>query len=105
MRLDPGALARARALGVLLLVLAGACQRADRGTPAPLVASADSAPATAAAAWTRVANGDPSLDSLFVIKSGKVKVTLYGDSGREIILSMFKSSPGLKPTASVRSMM
>ncbi len=30
-------------------------------------------------------------DSLFVIKSGKVKVALYGDSGREIILSMFKA--------------
>lgn len=29
-------------------------------------------------------------DSLFIIKSGKVKVSLYGDSGREIILSIFK---------------
>jgi hypothetical protein len=67
MRMDSGAPARVRALGALLLVLAGACQRADRETPAPLVARADSAPATAAAAWTRVANGDPSLDSLFVI--------------------------------------
>ncbi|HYR07605.1 MAG TPA: hypothetical protein VEQ60_07545, partial [Longimicrobium sp.] len=68
MRLDSGAPARVRALGALLLVLAGACQRVDRETPAPLVvAKADSAPATAAAAWTRVANGDPSLDSLFVI--------------------------------------
>ncbi len=29
-------------------------------------------------------------DSLFIIKSGKVKVTLFGDSGREVILSIFK---------------
>src|SRR6187431_2981919 len=29
-------------------------------------------------------------DSLFIIKTGKVKVTLYGDSGREVILSIFK---------------
>ncbi len=35
---------------------------------------------------------DPG-DSLFVLASGKVKVVLYGDSGREIILSIFKS-PG-----------
>jgi CRP-like cAMP-binding protein len=32
-------------------------------------------------------------DALFVLVSGKVKVVLYGDSGREIILSIFKS-PG-----------
>jgi CRP/FNR family transcriptional regulator, cyclic AMP receptor protein len=32
-------------------------------------------------------------DSLFVLVSGKVKVVLYGDSGREIILSIFKT-PG-----------
>jgi CRP/FNR family transcriptional regulator, cyclic AMP receptor protein len=30
-------------------------------------------------------------DSLFIIKSGKVKVTLYGDSGREVILSIFQA--------------
>jgi CRP/FNR family transcriptional regulator, cyclic AMP receptor protein len=32
-------------------------------------------------------------DALFVLARGKVKVVLYGDSGREIILSIFKS-PG-----------
>ncbi|HEY6005454.1 MAG TPA: Crp/Fnr family transcriptional regulator [Anaeromyxobacter sp.] len=32
-------------------------------------------------------------DALFVLVSGKVKVVLYGDSGREIILSIFKT-PG-----------
>jgi CRP/FNR family cyclic AMP-dependent transcriptional regulator len=32
-------------------------------------------------------------DSLYVLASGKVKVVLYGDSGREIILSIFKT-PG-----------
>jgi len=32
-------------------------------------------------------------DALFVLVTGKVKVVLYGDSGREIILSIFKS-PG-----------
>jgi CRP/FNR family transcriptional regulator, cyclic AMP receptor protein len=32
-------------------------------------------------------------DALFVLASGKVKVVLYGDSGREIILSIFKT-PG-----------
>ncbi len=35
---------------------------------------------------------DPG-DALFVLISGKVKVVLYGDSGREIILSIFKA-PG-----------
>ncbi len=35
---------------------------------------------------------DPG-DALFVLVRGKVKVVLYGDSGREIILSVFKS-PG-----------
>jgi len=29
-------------------------------------------------------------DALYIIKAGRVKVVLYGDSGREIILSMFK---------------
>ncbi|WP_420130030.1 hypothetical protein [Longimicrobium sp.] len=52
---------------IVPLLLAAACQRVDRETPVPLAAKADSAPATAAAAWTRVANGDPSIDSLFVI--------------------------------------
>lgn len=32
-------------------------------------------------------------DALYVLASGKVKVVLYGDSGREIILSIFKT-PG-----------
>jgi CRP-like cAMP-binding protein len=32
-------------------------------------------------------------EALFVLVSGRVKVVLYGDSGREIILSMFKT-PG-----------
>ena len=32
-------------------------------------------------------------DALFVLVSGRVKVVLYGDSGREIILSIFKT-PG-----------
>lgn len=30
-------------------------------------------------------------DSLFVVTEGRVKVVLYGDSGREIILSMFRA--------------
>src|SRR5512141_1841859 len=32
-------------------------------------------------------------DALFVLVRGKVKVVLYGESGREVILSMFKA-PG-----------
>ncbi|HEX2211620.1 MAG TPA: hypothetical protein VHG93_28290 [Longimicrobium sp.] len=53
---------------VAALVLAAGCQRVDRDdTPVPLTPNADSAPVTDAAAWTRVANGDPSIDSLFVI--------------------------------------
>ncbi len=32
-------------------------------------------------------------DALYVLVRGKAKVVLYGDSGREIILSIFKS-PG-----------
>ncbi len=39
-----------------------------------------------------VSQDDPG-DALFVLVSGKVKVVLYGDSGREIILSIFKT-PG-----------
>jgi CRP-like cAMP-binding protein len=39
-----------------------------------------------------VSQDDPG-DSLFVLVTGRVKVVLYGDSGREIILSIFKS-PG-----------
>ncbi len=38
-------------------------------------------------------------DALFVLVRGKVKVVLYGDSGREIILSIFKrcaSSPSFR---------
>ncbi len=40
-----------------------------------------------------VVSQDDRGDALFVLVSGKVKVVLYGDSGREIILSIFKS-PG-----------
>jgi hypothetical protein len=65
MRMGSGA--PLRVLGALLLMLAGACQRVDRETPAPLVVKADSAPAAAAAAWTQVADGDPAIDSLFGI--------------------------------------
>lgn len=39
-----------------------------------------------------VGQEDPG-DALFVLARGKVKVVLYGESGREIILSIFKS-PG-----------
>ncbi|HET7824047.1 MAG TPA: Crp/Fnr family transcriptional regulator [Anaeromyxobacter sp.] len=39
-----------------------------------------------------VSQEDPG-DALFVLVSGRVKVVLYGDSGREIILSIFRS-PG-----------
>lgn len=39
-----------------------------------------------------VSQDDPG-DALFVLVSGRVKIVLYGDSGREIILSMFKT-PG-----------
>ena len=39
-----------------------------------------------------VSQDDPG-ESLYVLVYGRVKVVLYGDSGREIILSMFKS-PG-----------
>lgn len=44
-------------------------------------------PVQAAAGTVIVSHADPG-DSLFVIASGKVKVVLYGDSGREIILSL-----------------
>lgn len=37
-----------------------------------------------------VGQEDPG-DALFVVSKGKVKVVLYGSSGREIILSLFKS--------------
>jgi hypothetical protein len=67
MRMTFRSLVRMRLIPVLAPLIAGACQRVDRDTPAPLVAQADSAPAAAAAAWTRVANGDPSIDSLFLI--------------------------------------
>ncbi len=40
-----------------------------------------------------VAGQEEPGDALFVLASGKVKVVLYGGSGREIILSIFKS-PG-----------
>ncbi len=40
-----------------------------------------------------VVSQDEAGDALFVLVSGRVKVVLYGDSGREIILSMFKT-PG-----------
>ncbi len=36
-----------------------------------------------------VSQEDPG-DALFVLESGKVKVVLYGESGREVILSVFK---------------
>jgi hypothetical protein len=52
---------------MVALLLAGACQRVDRETPVPLAAKADSTPAAAAAAWTRVANGDPAIDALFAV--------------------------------------
>jgi CRP-like cAMP-binding protein len=39
-----------------------------------------------------VSRDDPG-DALYVLARGRVKVVLYGDSGREIILSIFKS-PG-----------
>src|SRR5687768_6750270 len=67
MKLGPASVLRLRWMLALALLLAGACQRVDQETPAPLVAKADSAPAAAAAAWTRVADGDPAIDSLFVI--------------------------------------
>lgn len=61
----------------LALLLAGACQGVDRETPAPRAtkaesvpvqaATADSAPATDADAWTRVADGDPAIDALFIV--------------------------------------
>lgn len=44
-------------------------------------------PVQAAAGAIVVSHADPG-DSLFVIASGKVKVVLYGESGREIILSV-----------------
>ena len=40
-----------------------------------------------------VVSQDEPGDALFVLVSGRVKVVLYGESGREIILSMFKT-PG-----------
>ncbi len=40
-----------------------------------------------------IVSQDERGDALFVLVEGKVKVVLYGDSGREIILSIFKS-PG-----------
>lgn len=74
MRFDTTAIRRL--VPALTLLLAGACQGVDRETPAPraakdaapvLAARADSAPATDAEAWTRVADGDPAIDALFVI--------------------------------------
>ena len=41
-------------------------------------------------AGTVVVSAEESGDSMFVIASGKVKVVLYGQTGREIILSMLK---------------
>ncbi len=40
-----------------------------------------------------IVSQDDRGDALFVLAKGKVKVVLYGDSGREIILSIFKA-PG-----------
>ena len=40
-----------------------------------------------------VVSEDEPGDALYVLASGKVKVVLYGESGREVILSIFKS-PG-----------
>jgi CRP-like cAMP-binding protein len=37
-----------------------------------------------------VVSQEDSGDALFVLESGKVKVVLYGESGREVILSVFK---------------
>src|SRR5512137_902204 len=36
-----------------------------------------------------VSHSDPC-DSMFIIDQGRVKVVLYGDSGREVILSIFR---------------
>ena len=41
-------------------------------------------------AGTVVVSAEESGDSMFVIASGKVKVVLYGQTGREIILSILK---------------
>ena len=41
-------------------------------------------------AGTVVVSAEEAGDSMFVIASGKVKVVLYGQTGREIILSMLK---------------
>ena len=40
----------------------------------------------------RIVGQDDAGDSLFIIQEGRVKVVLYGDTGREMILSIF--SPG-----------
>jgi CRP-like cAMP-binding protein len=40
-----------------------------------------------------IASQEETGDALYVLVNGRVKVVLYGDSGREIILSVFKS-PG-----------
>jgi CRP-like cAMP-binding protein len=42
---------------------------------------------------TVIVSQEEAGDSLFVLVRGKVKVVLYGDSGREVILSIFKA-PG-----------
>jgi len=42
-------------------------------------------------AGTVVVSAEEAGDSMFVISSGKVKVVLYGQTGREIILSMLKA--------------
>ena len=64
MKIDPAPFLR---LTLALLLGAGACQGVDQQTRVPLAAKADSAPATAAEAWTRVADGDPAVDALFVV--------------------------------------
>lgn len=61
--------------------------------PASLAALERLAEARDYAAGAVIVSQEERGDALFVLVRGKAKVVLYGDSGREIILSIFKS-PG-----------
>ena len=39
---------------------------------------------------TLIVGQDDQGDSLYIIESGRVKIVLYGESGREVILTIFR---------------
>jgi len=86
--MDTGPSSGARARGLLKAVPIFADLE-----PASVAALERLAEARDYSAGSVVVSQDDRGDSLFVVVKGKLKVVLYGDSGREIILSIFKS-PG-----------